>query len=131
MVYTASISQYADPIIDKIDPLHRISYRLYREHCKMFGNAFAKDLSQLGRNLKDTIIIDNSPISYVFQPLNAIPIDTWIDDANDKQLLNLIPILEGLSVVNDVRAVLKYIVQANAVDFKSVLGILKTQLKSR
>lgn len=33
-IYTASISEYADPIIDYLDPRKTlISQRLYREHC--------------------------------------------------------------------------------------------------
>jgi RNA polymerase II subunit A small phosphatase-like protein len=45
-----------------------------------------KDLSKLGRDLKSTVIIDNSSNSYKFQPKNAIPISTWFDDPNDTEL---------------------------------------------
>ncbi|KAG2760565.1 hypothetical protein PC112_g25841, partial [Phytophthora cactorum] len=33
VVYTASLSKYADPLLDKLDPEGVIRYRLYREHC--------------------------------------------------------------------------------------------------
>ena len=34
--------------------------------------------------MKDTIIVDNSPHSYVFQPFNAIPIRNFIDDMSER-----------------------------------------------
>lgn len=37
---------------------------------------------------------------------NAIPIKGWINDPTDNDLLHLIPILEALQYVTDVRAVL-------------------------
>jgi RNA polymerase II subunit A small phosphatase-like protein len=52
------------------------------------------------------IIIDNSPSSYMFQPDHAIPIGSWYDDPNDTELLDLIPFLEAMTQVDDVRTVL-------------------------
>ena len=37
---------------------------------------------------------------------NAIPIEGWINDPTDNDLLHLIPILEALQYVTDVRALL-------------------------
>lgn len=37
---------------------------------------------------------------------NAIPIEGWISDPTDHDLLHLIPLLEGLQYVTDVRALL-------------------------
>lgn len=50
-----------------------------------------KDLNCLGRDLSSTIIVDNSPHSYVFQPDNAVPIGTFIDDMEDQELLEVLP----------------------------------------
>ena len=47
---------------------------------------YVKDLRKLGRKLKNCIIVDNSPDSYLFQPENAIPITSWFDDNNDTQV---------------------------------------------
>ncbi|RQM05901.1 hypothetical protein DH86_00002204 [Scytalidium sp. 3C] len=71
------------------------------------GN-YVKDLSQVGRDLKETIIIDNSPTSYIFHPQHAVPISSWFSDAHDNELLDLIPVLEDLagSQVRDVSLVL-------------------------
>jgi CTD nuclear envelope phosphatase 1 len=37
---------------------------------------------------------------------NAIPIQGWISDPTDNDLMYLIPLLEGLQYVSDVRALL-------------------------
>lgn len=58
VVFTASISQYANSVIDKIDPNHLIHHRLFREHCICYNNLYVKDLKFLGRYLNETIIID-------------------------------------------------------------------------
>lgn len=47
------------------------------------GYSVLQDLSVLGRDLASTIIIDNSPHSYVFHPENAVPISTFIDEPED------------------------------------------------
>lgn len=39
-------------------------------------------------------------------PDNAIPIEGWINDPTDNGLLHLIPMLEALQYVTDVRALL-------------------------
>ena len=57
------------------------------------GN-FVKDLSLLGRDARTTIIVDNSPASYLFQPENALACDTFIDDAADRELFVLMDFLE-------------------------------------
>lgn len=70
-IFTASIKKYADSIMDKLDPEGYCTYRLYRDGCSSYkhgnGLVYIKDLSKLGRKLKNTIILDNSPISYIFQ----------------------------------------------------------------
>nr|pir hypothetical protein B0379.4 - Caenorhabditis elegans [Caenorhabditis elegans] len=54
-------------------------------------------LSRLGRNLNQTLIIDNSPASYAFHPENAVPVTTWFDDPSDTELLDILPSLEHLN----------------------------------
>ena len=106
VVYTASLSKYGDPVLDLLDPKRLMRYRLFRESCALFEGNFVKDLSSLGRPMKNTIIIDNSPHSYVFQPENAIPIGTYIDEPHDTELIDLLPYLEVLSGQDDVRKIL-------------------------
>ena len=129
VLYTASISKYATPILDKIDPDNLITHRLFREHCEISKDFFVKNLSRLGRNLKDVIIIDNMPLSYSLQPYNGIPVNTWISNKQDTQLKELIPILELLVKVEDVRIALKKIVKKGKVDYRNAVEILKSDAK--
>lgn len=99
VVFTASVSKYGDPLLDQLDINRVVHHRLFRESCFNHQGNYVKDLSQLGRDLKDTIIIDNSPTSYIFHPQHAVPISSWFSDAHDNELLDLIPVLEDLSGV--------------------------------
>jgi len=109
VVFTASLAKYADPVLDLLDVHKVVRSRLFREACSNYKGNYVKDLSKLGRELNSVIIIDNSPPSYLFHPENAIPIETWFDDENDTELLNLIPILEELAKVDNVRVHLESI----------------------
>ncbi|KAF2721663.1 NIF-domain-containing protein, partial [Polychaeton citri CBS 116435] len=108
VVFTASVSKYGDPLLDQLDIHNVVHHRLFRESCYNHQGNYVKDLSQVGRDLKDTIIIDNSPTSYIFHPQHAVPISSWFSDAHDNELLDLIPVLEDLAgaQVNDVSLVL-------------------------
>lgn len=86
IIYTASLSKYADPLLDFLDINRFCSYRLFREHCTFFNGIFVKDLSRIDRELGDSIIIDNSPTSYLFHTECAVPITSWYDDVNDTEL---------------------------------------------
>ncbi|KAJ5477512.1 hypothetical protein N7539_007656 [Penicillium diatomitis] len=108
VVFTASVSKYGDPLLDQLDIHNVIHHRLFRESCYNHQGNYVKDLSQVGRDLRETIIIDNSPTSYIFHPQHAIPISSWFSDAHDNELLDLIPVLEDLAQaeVQDVSMVL-------------------------
>ncbi|MCJ1309764.1 hypothetical protein MMC25_003425 [Agyrium rufum] len=108
VVFTASVSKYGSPLLDQLDIHKVVHHRLFRESCYNHQGNYVKDLSQVGRDLKETIIIDNSPTSYIFHPQHAVPISSWFSDAHDNELLDLIPVLEDLagSQVRDVSLVL-------------------------
>ncbi|TBU40082.1 NIF-domain-containing protein [Dichomitus squalens] len=106
VVFTASLSKYADPVLDRLDPYRSVAHRLFRESCYNHKGNYVKDLSQLGRPVKDTIILDNSPASYIFHPHNAVPVSSWFNDPHDTELTDLCPFLTDLSHVGDVRGIL-------------------------
>lgn len=108
VVFTASVSKYGDPLLDQLDIHNVVHHRLFRESCFQHGGNYIKNLSQLGRPLKDVIIIDNSPASYVFHPQHAIPVSSWFSDAHDNELLDMLDFLEDMSKpkVEDVSLVL-------------------------
>lgn len=106
VVFTASLSKYADPVLDILDIHQVVRHRLFRESCYNHRGNYVKDLSQLGRDIETSIIIDNSPASYIFHPNNAVPISSWFNDPHDTELTDLCPFLAELAEVEDVRAVL-------------------------
>lgn len=103
VVFTASLALYANPVMDVLDPTNHVQLRLYREHCVLIGGCYVKDMRKLGRDLKRVFIVDNSPLSYVLQPENAIPISSWYDDENDRELEKTLAHLEQAKNVKDVR----------------------------
>ena len=40
MIFTASLKNYADPLLDRLDRFGYCSYRLYREHCVMHDGVY-------------------------------------------------------------------------------------------
>lgn len=64
--------QYADPVTDLLDRCGVFRARLFRESCVFHQGCYVKDLSRLGRDLRKTVILDNSPASYIFHPENAV-----------------------------------------------------------
>jgi carboxy-terminal domain RNA polymerase II polypeptide A small phosphatase len=106
VVFTASLAKYADPVLDLLDIHKVVDARLFREACSPYKGNYVKDLNLLGRDLKDSIIIDNSPASYLFHNDNAIPCESWFDDMDDRELLELLPFLESLAVCDNVMTIL-------------------------
>jgi len=102
VVFTASLSKYADPVLDLLDSTKVVHHRLFREACTNYKGNFVKDLSRLGRDIKKVLIIDNSPTSYMFHPDNSVPCESWYDDEQDTELMDLIPLLETLTKVDNV-----------------------------
>lgn len=103
VVFTASLQKYAHPVVDQIDKHGSVRTRLYREHCLLHAGNYVKELTCLGRDMRHCILVDNSPHSWVLQPENALPIATFMDDPDDRGLLELLPSLMELLHVDDVR----------------------------
>ena len=103
VIYTASLSKYADPLLDLLDRHKVIRHRLFREHCVNHEGGYVKDLALLGRPIETTVIIDNSPLSYLFHPQNAIGCGTFIDDMSDNELPQIQGFLTQTLGVRDVR----------------------------
>ena len=67
VVFTASVQEYADPVIDWLEQERKyFSGRYYRQHCTYRNGAYIKDLSSVEPDLSKVMILDNSPLSYIF-----------------------------------------------------------------
>jgi len=106
-IFTASQSIYAEQLLNILDPERKVfSGRAYRESCIFTEGIYTKDLTVLGLDLAKVFIIDNSPQVFRLQVNNGIPIKSWFDDPSDSELISLIPFLETLADVDDVRPII-------------------------
>ncbi len=121
---------YGTAVADKLDNEQGLlRRRYYRQHCTLDFGSYTKDLSAICSDLASVFILDNSPGAYRSYPGkkrrqpffwlhngadevvlavadNAIPIKSWFNDPSDTALLNLLPVLDALRFVSDVRSVL-------------------------
>lgn len=94
-LFTASMEEYAKAVLEKIDPDGLIPHVLARKQCTFHEEEYyVKDLSRLGRPIRDVMLLDDNPNAYLFQPENAIPINSWYDDGKDTDLQDVLGILE-------------------------------------
>ena len=131
VIFTASLNQYANPLLDIIDKNNFCNFRLFREHCCPFMNnnmpSFTKDLKKLGREMNNVIILDNNPNSYMLNPDNGVPIKTWLNDLNDIELYKITPYLEFLAndKIEDVREILKKVKIGRMMNYKIFDQVIK------
>jgi len=102
VIFTASVQPYCDQVLSMIDPKGLIKYKLYRGHCDLKpGNLYLKDLGKLGRDMNQVVIIDDRPEAYGLHPQHAIPILSWCDDPEDKELIMATDLLEEVAKSDD------------------------------
>lgn len=108
-LFTASKKEYADACLKVIDPDETIfKHRLYRDSCIPINNkTYVKDLRIfVNRKQENLILVDNSFYSFANQPKNGVLINSFYNDEEDKELLNLLNYLENyLHPSTDVRVV--------------------------
>jgi carboxy-terminal domain RNA polymerase II polypeptide A small phosphatase len=61
VVYTASLSKYADPLLDELDVHKVVKKRLFRENCVFHEGHYVKDLDLLDRYVCRLSHIASSP----------------------------------------------------------------------
>ena len=85
---------------------------------------YIKDLSVIQRDLKNVIIVDNLPESYINNRENGIPIESWMGSTSDRAFDKLTTILERLNEVEDVRTYIKQIVIRDKVSMYHLLKLI-------
>lgn len=125
-IYTASCSDYADPILDYIEQekgKKYFKYRFYREHCIYYKNLFLKDLSIFGKSMDQIIIVDNCLFSFAHYLDNGILVTSFYEDEEDLDLLSIIEFFKS-SILDadstDVRDVIK-----NTFEFSNIYQKIK------
>jgi CTD small phosphatase-like protein 2 len=124
-IFTASKKEYADVILDYIDPENKFfAKRLYRDSCINLENkVYIKDLRILNRRMEDMVIVDNSLYSFSNQLSNGILINSFYDDPEDQELANLLNYLQQyIHGSPDVR-----IVNESIFNFRTILEEISKQ----
>lgn len=122
LIYTASLREYSEPIINNLEYISGVTFkgRLYRHDCKISAGGYVKPLDHImhyetNSNINGSkgsvgkegmIMLDNMAVSFQEDEYNGIEIEGWYGKGEDIELLKLLPLLEGLRNVADVRRVL-------------------------
>jgi len=85
---------------------------------------YIKDLSIIPRSLKDIIIIDNLPDSYLRHPNNGLPIRSWVGDPEDVAFEKMISVLQILKTIDDVRPFIKQSVIGGSVSLYKLYELI-------
>lgn len=100
VLYTAGLPGYASPLCDALDPSRSLlPVRLFRgTTVAAGGHSCVKDLAPLGRDLRRTVLVDNSPFSFLLQPACGVPAHPFDGDGADEHLLtSVLPLLRELA----------------------------------
>jgi CTD small phosphatase-like protein 2 len=108
-IFTAGIKEYAESVLKILDPNNEIfSFNCFRESCIKVGRAYVKDLRifEEHRSLSNIVILDNNLYSFANQLSNGILINSFYQEAEDKELMNLeMYIHEYLAKCEDIKFV--------------------------
>ncbi|KAM4706808.1 CTD small phosphatase-like protein 2-B [Discoglossus pictus] len=105
-VFTTAKRDYAERILEILDPHKKlIRHRLFQDHCICVDGHYVKDLTILQRDLAKTVALDTVPYTFPYQIANRIPVQRWTGNRKDRELLTLIPALEEMTHMEDVRLV--------------------------
>ncbi|KAM7463255.1 hypothetical protein LguiA_031376 [Lonicera macranthoides] len=94
VVYSDQLNMYVDPTVDRLDPKHCVRYRLSRAATKYQNGKHYRDLSVLNRDPSRILYVSGNALESSLQAENCVPIQPWKGEAEDTQLLDLIPFLE-------------------------------------
>ena len=107
VVFTASLSTYANAILDYLDPNNEVfEGRYYRGHCHITKDrVYIKDLrifldpdnQSQPWSIKDMVLIDNAAHSFGFQIDNGIPMIPFYTNKEDIEMIHLYYYLQKIA----------------------------------
>lgn len=98
--FSSASKAYADNILKKIETNQKyFEYNLYREHTVLYKNEFVKDISKIGRNIKETIIVDNLEKNFILNPDNGIKIAPYFGEIGNRNEDNKLFELQKLLIL--------------------------------
>lgn len=107
IVFTAGLPEYAMPILRAIDPDGAFfGDRIVCRSGTTAANEYpcVKDLTRLARPLARTLIIDDTPLAFLWQPRNGVPVLGFRGSPDDNLLLDaVLPLLRSADSEADVR----------------------------
>ena len=101
--FTASIENYAQPLVEKLDPKKLWTQLICKDYWTQLDGTFSKDLSKFGREFENVIFLDNSPNSNILQKENGFSISIWYNYQTNNELYEYPEILQLLVNAKDVR----------------------------
>ncbi|KAM5194089.1 CTD small phosphatase-like protein 3 [Mantella aurantiaca] len=106
-IYTTARKEYGEQIMELLDPQKTlIRHRLYQDHCMCVSGFYVKDLNVLRRDLAKTVALQTVAYTLPYHLTNKFPVQQWTGNQKDDELLSLLPTLEHLTHVDDVRSVI-------------------------
>ena len=105
-LFTSAEKEYADQILEYLDPLDTIfKKKFYRDSCKYVNGVYVKDLSVCGVDLSKIAIVDDY-INSCLTPSNRILVRPFFGYPNDNELNRVSLIIKQFLYVKDIRTVL-------------------------
>lgn len=100
LVWTAGVKTYAHRVVTTLDTDRVIRSCICRQDAwaqPAGGHSYVKDLRKLDRDLRRTIIIENTPDCVVKNPLNSIIVSDYVrENSADTTLKVIAKVLDGL-----------------------------------
>ena len=81
-IFTASVAEYAVPVVQHILPCFPSERILCRPYCRRLGGFLVKDLTIFQRDLSRMIMVDNSPESFLLQKENGLLVTSSQKETN-------------------------------------------------
>lgn len=119
VLWTAGQKEYAEEVLHYLDPdgeFIPIHNRLYRnDTIEGRDKERLKDLRLLGRDMKRTMLIDNSLDAVRAAPNNTLLVEDFFGDPCDEQLESIWDFVSALDDLSDIRPALKMSLKASGV----------------